>query len=64
MDDALPEESSLFLSNIILIDKAEDLDNIVEKILKDENAVIGVDCEAAIEMSRFGKLCLIQVTKL
>jgi ribonuclease D len=26
------------------------------------NQVIGVDCEGALEMSRFGILCLIQVT--
>jgi len=34
---------------------------ILDKILQSEYAVIGVDIEAAVEMSRFGLLCLIQV---
>ena len=36
---------------------------IVDKILENEYAVVGVDTEAALEMSRFGILCLIQVKK-
>ena len=34
---------------------------IIDKILENEYAVIGMDTEAAVEMSRFGILCLIQV---
>lgn len=36
---------------------------IIDKILENEYAVIGMDTEAAVEMSRFGILCLIQVIK-
>ena len=36
---------------------------ILAKILENEYAVIGMDTEAALEMSRFGILCLIQVNK-
>ena len=36
---------------------------IIDKILENEYAVIGMDTEAAVEMSRFGILCLIQVKK-
>ena len=35
--------------------------NIIDKILENEFAVIGMDTEAASEMSRFGLLCLLQV---
>ena len=34
---------------------------ILDKILENEYAVVGMDTEAALEMSRFGILCLIQV---
>lgn len=34
---------------------------IIENILSNEYAVIGLDTEAAGEMSRYGILCLIQV---
>ena len=37
---------------------------IIEKILANDFAVIGMDTEAAVEMSRFGILCLIQVKLL
>ena len=36
---------------------------ILDKILENEFAVVGMDTEAALEMSRFGILCLIQVRK-
>lgn len=36
---------------------------ILDKILENEYAVVGMDTEAALEMSRFGILCLIQVNK-
>ena len=34
---------------------------IIDKILENEYAVIGMDTEASVEMSRFGILCLIQL---
>ena len=34
---------------------------ILDNILQSEYAVVGIDIEAAVEMSRFGLLCLIQV---
>ena len=34
---------------------------ILDKILQNKKAVIGIDTEAALEMSRFGILCLLQV---
>lgn len=37
---------------------------ILSEIIKDKGCVIGVDCEACLEMSRFGILCLIQVIYL
>lgn len=37
---------------------------ILDKILENEYAVVGMDTEAALEMSRFGILCLIQVNKI
>ena len=37
---------------------------ILDKILENEYAVVGMDTEAALEMSRFGILCLIQVRNI
>ena len=37
---------------------------ILMEILSNDKAVIGVDIEAAVEMSRFGILCLLQVNKV
>lgn len=37
---------------------------ILMEILSNDMAVIGVDIEAAVEMSRFGILCLLQVNKV
>ena len=34
---------------------------ILNEILNDKYAIIGIDTEAALEMSRFGILCLLQV---
>lgn len=44
-----------------IIEKEEKANEIIKQILENEYAVIGVDTEAAVEMSRFGILCLIQV---
>ena len=47
----------------ILITEENIANQIIDKILENEYAVIGMDTEAAVEMSRFGILCLIQVIK-
>ena len=44
-----------------IITESKKANEILEKILQYEYAVIGIDIEAAVEMSRFGLLCLIQV---
>ena len=44
-----------------IIEDEEKANQIINKILENEFAVIGVDTEAAVEMSSFGILCLIQV---
>ena len=44
-----------------IITDSKKANEILEKILQSEYAVIGIDIEAAVEMSRFGLLCLIQV---
>lgn len=60
----LAEEDGHYYSNMTfpLISKDSQANEIIEEILKNEYAVIGVDTEAALEMSRFGILCLLQVT--
>ena len=47
-----------------VITNEHDANQIIDKILENEYAVIGMDTEAAVEMSRFGILCLIQVKNL
>ena len=44
-----------------LITKESDANKILSTILKDKGCVLGIDIEAAVEMSRFGILCLLQV---
>lgn len=44
-----------------VISSSKEANVILLKILSNEFAVIGVDIEAAVEMSRFGILCLLQV---
>ena len=44
-----------------VIASSKEANVILLKILSNEIAVIGVDIEAAVEMSRFGILCLLQV---
>ena len=46
-----------------IITESKKGNEILEKILQSEYAVIGIDIEAAVERSRFGLLCLIQVNK-
>lgn len=44
-----------------VITETKTANEIIEKILLNEYTIIGVDTEAAVEMSRFGILCLLQV---
>lgn len=46
-----------------LISSEFDANKVLSMILQDKSAVLGVDVEAAVEMSRFGILCLLQVEK-
>ena len=55
-----PKKNGEFL----LITEENISNQIIDKILENEYAVIGMDTEAAVEMSRFGILCLIQVIKI
>jgi hypothetical protein len=47
--------------DIQVIDSEEDAKSVISFIQNDTSAVIGIDIEAAAEMSRFGILCLFQV---
>ena len=57
MDHNTPNKSGEFQ----LITDEVIANRILDKILENEYAVVGMDTEAALEMSRFGILCLIQV---
>ena len=62
--DYSPEEDEKFkpLSYPVISDE-ESANQILTEILHNTHAVIGMDTEAAVEMSRFGILCLLQVIK-
>ena len=61
--DYPPEEDEKFKSlSYPVISDEETANQIINKILQNSHAVIGMDTEAAVEMSRFGILCLLQVT--
>jgi hypothetical protein len=47
--------------NYFLIDTDEQANKILNEIINDKGCIIGIDIEAAVEMSRFGILCLLQV---
>jgi hypothetical protein len=47
--------------NCFLIDTDEQANKILTEIINDKGCIIGIDIEAAVEMSRFGILCLLQV---
>jgi len=47
--------------NYFLIDTEEEANKILLTILNDKGCILGIDIEAAVEMSRFGILCLLQV---
>ena len=62
--DYPPEEDEKFKSlSYPVISEEEAANQILNKILQSSYAVIGMDTEAAVEMSRFGILCLLQVIK-
>lgn len=55
------EENFKLNYSYMFINKEKEANKVLSQILKDKGSVIGVDIEAAVEMSRFGILCLIQV---
>ena len=62
--DYPPDDDEKFKSlSYPVISDEEAANQILNKILQNNQAVVGVDTEAAVEMSRFGILCLLQVTK-
>ena len=61
MNESNPEEQKYKDIKFPIIEESEKANQIIDKILENEFAVIGVDTEAAVEMSRFGLLCLLQV---
>lgn len=48
-------------NNCFLIDTEEEANKILGEIINKKGCIIGIDIEAAVEMSRFGILCLLQV---
>ena len=62
--DYPPDDDEKFKSlSYPVISDEEAAHQILNKILQNNQAVVGMDTEAAVEMSRFGILCLLQVTK-
>ena len=60
--DNPPEEDEKYKSLAFpVITDIETANKIINNILSNEYTVIGLDTEAAVEMSRFGILCLLQV---
>ena len=47
-----------------LITDTKTVNKIIDNILQNQHAVIGVDTEAAVEMSRFGILCFLKIIKI
>jgi hypothetical protein len=58
------ESKDIPLLKYQLINNENEANMILQEILNDKGCVLGVDIEAAVEMSRFGILCLIQVCKI
>lgn len=56
-----PPEEEKFLGYPVITSNSK-ANEILDDILSNENVVLGMDTEAAVEMSRFGILCLIQVS--
>ena len=59
-----PSSSSIQYHLFPVITSPKLANEIISHILQSAPTVIGVDIEAAVEMSRFGILCLLQVKKL
>ena len=60
--DPPPDNDEKYKSLAYPVITDEELANkILDDILQNEFTVIGMDTEAAVEMSRFGILCLLQV---
>jgi ribonuclease D len=55
------EEENYVKMAFPIIAEESKANEILNEILKNKLAIIGIDTEAALEMSRFGILCLIQV---
>lgn len=55
------EEKNYEKMTFPIIEDESKANEILEEILQDKHAIIGIDTEAALEMSRFGILCLLQV---
>ena len=59
---AQPPDDEKFKSlSFPIIADDEKANKILDNILQNKHAIIGLDTEAAVEMSRFGILCLLQV---
>ena len=63
-DLSSPSSSSTQYHLFPIISSSKLANDIISHILQSAPTVIGVDIEAAVEMSRFGILCLLQVKKL
>ena len=61
MDSQTDEDKKYKSLAFPLITDINIANKILDNILQNEHAVIGLDTEAAVEMSRFGILCLLQV---
>ena len=61
MDSPSDEDEKYKSLAFPLITDEESANKILDNILQNQNAVVGVDTEAAVEMSRYGILCLLQV---
>ena len=60
--DPPPDNDEKYKSLAYPVITDEELANkILDEVLQNEFTVIGMDTEAAVEMSRFGILCLLQV---
>ena len=64
MENKNSEEEKYVKMAFPIISDESKANEILIEILKDKNVVIGIDTEAALEMSRFGILCLLQVNLL
>ena len=62
--DSRPDDEKYKSLAFPLITETEIANKILDNILQNQHAVIGVDTEAAVEMSRFGILCLLQVINI